>query len=70
LDVGATEYVRGVFLKKRCEGSSVLLVSEEIDELLSLCDRIIVMYGGRIVGEMEAENADIEKIGLMMAGVR
>jgi len=70
LDVGATEYVRRLFLKMREAGSGVLLISEELDELLSVCDRIFVMHEGRIVGEAEAGKADVERIGLMMAGIK
>lgn len=70
LDVGSTEYVRKLLLKRRNEGSAILLISEDLDEVLALSDRIAVMFEGEIVGEAEAEIANIEKIGLMMAGVR
>ncbi|MBI3741952.1 MAG: hypothetical protein HY257_09400, partial [Chloroflexi bacterium] len=48
----------------------ILLISEDLDEVLALSDRVAVMYEGEIVGETRAENADIEKIGLWMAGTR
>ncbi len=68
LDVGATEYVRSELLARRAAGSAVLLVSEDLDELLALADRLIVLYEGRIVGEMRTEDADLERLGLLMAG--
>ncbi|MFO1538877.1 MAG: ABC transporter ATP-binding protein [Chloroflexota bacterium] len=68
LDVGASEYVRGEILARRAAGAAILLVSEDLDELLTLSDRVIVLYEGRIVGEMPAEAADAEHLGLLMAG--
>ena len=68
LDVGATEYVRSQLLARRAAGSAVLLVSEDLDELLALADRLIVLYEGRIAGEMRAEDAERERLGLLMAG--
>ena len=68
LDIGATEYVRSELLARRDAGAAVLLVSEDLDELLALSDRLIVMYEGRIVGEMRAGEADPDRLGLLMAG--
>jgi simple sugar transport system ATP-binding protein len=68
LDVGATEYVRSELLARRQAGSAVLLVSEDLDELLALSDRVIVLYEGQLVGEMRAEEADPERLGMLMAG--
>jgi len=68
LDVGATEYVRSQLLARRAAGAAILLVSEDFDELLALSDRLIVMYEGRIVGEMAVADADVERIGMLMAG--
>ncbi len=68
LDVGATEYVRSQLLARRAAGAAMLLVSEDLDELLALSDRLIVMYEGRIVGEMAVADADVERIGMLMAG--
>ena len=70
LDVGATEAVHKLLVEQRDAGAAILLISEDLDELLSLSDRLMVMYEGRIVGDMETESSDIEKIGLMMAGVK
>jgi simple sugar transport system ATP-binding protein len=68
LDVGATEYVRSLLLKQREEGVATLMVSEDLDEILSLSDRIAVMYSGEIVGTFPASAANVEEIGLMMGG--
>ena len=68
LDVGATQEVRRVLIDHRDQGAGVLLVSEDLDELLMIADRIAVMFGGRIVGEFSQDNADSEEIGLMMGG--
>lgn len=69
LDVGATEHVRQLLLRQREEGAAVLLVSEDLDEILELSDRIAVMFRGRIMGVVDAAQADIEEIGAMMAGL-
>ncbi len=68
LDVGATEAVRRNILAERERGVGVLLITEDLDELLTLSDRIIVLFEGRIVGEMAAAGSDVEQIGLLMAG--
>jgi simple sugar transport system ATP-binding protein len=68
LDVGATEQVRNQILAERDAGIGVLLVSEDLDELLSLSDRILVLYEGEVVGEFQAEDATPEQLGLLMAG--
>ncbi|MFV2062604.1 MAG: ABC transporter ATP-binding protein [Chloroflexota bacterium] len=68
LDVGASEYVRGELLSRRREGAAILLMSEDLDELLALSDRIVVLYEGRVVGRMEAADADPEQLGMLMAG--
>ena len=68
LDVGATEYVREQLLARRAAGAAILLVSEDLDELFALADRLVVMYEGRIVGEMAVADADLEHLGMLMAG--
>jgi simple sugar transport system ATP-binding protein len=68
LDVGATEYVRGQLLAQRERGAAVLLISEDLDEILALADRIAVIYEGEIVGVVAAQDADVATLGLMMAG--
>ncbi|MGQ9599342.1 MAG: ABC transporter ATP-binding protein [Anaerolineae bacterium] len=68
LDVGATEFVYRRLIEERQNGKAILLISTELDEVLSLSDRIAVIYEGRIVGEMMAEEALVEEIGLLMTG--
>lgn len=68
LDIGATEWVQRKLLEQRQQGAAILLISEDLDELLAVSDRIAVMYEGRIMGIVVAEEADVEEIGLMMAG--
>ena len=68
LDVGAIETVHDYLRGAAAEGVGVLLISEDLDEILALADRVAVMYEGRIVGEVEAKTATVEEIGLMMAG--
>jgi len=68
LDVGATEYLRNQLLKRRREGGAVLLVSEDLDEIFELCDRIAVMFRGEFMGVLEADDQRLKDIGLMMAG--
>jgi len=70
LDVGATEYIYKELLKHRDRGAAVLLISTELEEILTLSDRIAVIFEGEILGIREAGEATIEEIGLMMAGVR
>jgi simple sugar transport system ATP-binding protein len=70
LDVSATEQIHTLLLQRRQEGAAILLVSEDLDEILALADRIAVMFSGEIVGMLEADGADRERIGLMMMGLR
>ena len=73
LDVGAIEGVQTLLLEQRSKGAAILLISEELDELIRLSDRIYVIYEGEIMGEMTEISGDettIEKIGLMMTGSR
>ncbi len=69
LDVGSIEYIHKRIIDKRDEGAAVLLVSNELDEIMSLSDRIAVMYKGRIIDTVNAEETDKEALGLLMAGV-
>jgi simple sugar transport system ATP-binding protein len=70
LDIGATEYVHSRLLEQRQAGTATLLISEDLDEILALSDRIVVIYEGEIMGEVARSEAVPEKLGLMMAGVR
>ncbi len=68
LDVGAIEFVHESLVKQRDADKAVLLVSLELDEVMNVSDRIVVIYEGRIVGDIQAKDADMESLGLMMAG--
>ena len=68
LDVGATEYVRQQILEQRKRGAAVLLISEDLEEILALSDRIAVIYEGEIVGILPAQEASPERLGLLMSG--
>ena len=70
LDVGATEYVRAKLLEQRQKGAAILLISEDLDEILELSDRIAVIYEGEIMGILTAAEANLERLGLLMSGVR
>ncbi len=67
VDIGAIEFIHGKLVAMRDAGCAVLLVSVELDEIMSLADRILVMFEGRIVGEVAAGEADERMLGLMMA---
>ncbi len=69
LDVGATAFVRGLLDDRRRNGCGILLISEDLDELRALADRIVVLYEGRIVLERPGQHADVTELGLAMAGV-
>ncbi len=70
LDVGSIEYIHSQIVKKRNDGTAVLLVSPELDEVMSLSDRIAVMFKGKFIAIMPAEEATREKLGLLMAGIQ
>ncbi len=70
LDVGAIESIQRLLLAQREEGTAILLISEELDELLTLSDRIAVLHEGEVMGIVNAEDADVKDIGLMMTGTK
>ncbi len=70
LDVGSIEYIHNRIVEKRDEGRAVLLVSTELDEIMSLADRIAVMYRGKIIDILPALEATKEGVGLLMAGIK
>lgn len=69
LDVGSIEYIHSQIIKMRDEGAAVIVVSAELDEIMGLADRIVVMFHGEIVGEMPAKEATKENLGLLMVGI-
>ena len=68
LDVGAIEGIQKLLLEQRSSGAAILLISEELDELLELSDRVAVIHNGELVGQMDASQADLNTIGMMMTG--
>ncbi len=70
LDVGAIEYIHSQIVAQRDAGKAVLLVSLELDEVMNLSDRILVMYEGEIVGEFDPKTTDVQTLGLYMAGAK
>lgn len=70
LDVGAIEYIHGQIVRQRDLGKAVLLVSLELDEVMNLSDRILVMYEGEIVGELDPKKTTYQELGLYMSGAK
>jgi len=70
LDVGAIEYIHGQLVAQRDAGKAILLVSLELDEVMNLSDRILVMYEGEIVGELDPKTTTVQELGLYMAGAK
>jgi len=70
VDVGAARYIHDRLLEQRDAGTAILIVSEDLDEVLSLSDRVLVMYEGEIIAEAKPQESTREALGLMMAGVR
>src|SRR4051794_38810458 len=68
LDVGAIESVHRLLMELRSQGSAIILISEELDEVLALSDRVEVLYEGRFVGSFASADADVGRIGLLMTG--
>ncbi|RUU51369.1 ATP-binding cassette domain-containing protein, partial [Mesorhizobium sp. M7A.T.Ca.TU.009.01.1.1] len=69
VDIGAQEAIHDEIMRQRAAGRAILLISVQLDELAALADRILVMFNGRIMGEVAGDEADEERIGMMMAGV-
>jgi simple sugar transport system ATP-binding protein len=70
VDVGSIEYIHSQILDMQNQGTAILLISSELSEVMSLSDRIIVMYKGEIIGEVDAKGASKEEVGLLMAGIK
>ena len=70
LDVGAIEFIHSQLVAERDAGKAVLLVSLELDEVMSLSDRILVLYEGEIVGEFDPKKITVQELGLYMAGAK
>jgi len=70
VDIGATEYIHEQLLEQRSAGLATLLISEDLDEVRALSDRIVVMFGGEVMGIVDSAETTVEQLGLMMAGER
>ena len=70
LDVGAIEYIHSQLVAQRDKGKAVLLVSLELDEVMDVSDRILVMYEGELVGQLDPKAVSVEELGLSMAGAK
>ncbi|MFN8531457.1 MAG: ABC transporter ATP-binding protein [Anaerolineae bacterium] len=70
VDIGATEYIHHRLLDERAKGTAILLISEDLDEILALSDRILVLYEGRVVGDVRRDEVDIRQLGALMAGAK
>ena len=68
LDVGATEYIHKQLIAQRDQGKAVLLISLELDEVMNISDRILVIYEGEIVGDLNPKEITVNELGLYMAG--
>ncbi|HMK09475.1 MAG TPA: ABC transporter ATP-binding protein [Anaerolineales bacterium] len=69
VDIGSTEYIHRRLVEQRARGTATLLISEDLDEVRNLSDRLAVLYEGRLMGILDREQATVERLGLMMAGV-
>jgi simple sugar transport system ATP-binding protein len=70
VDVGAAHYIHERLMEQRDAGTAILIVSEDLDEVLTLSDRVLVMFEGEIIAEAKPRESTREALGLMMAGVR
>lgn len=70
VDIGATEYIHNQLLQQRAAGLATLLISEDLDEVRALSDRIVVMFGGEVMGIVDSHETTVQELGLMMAGER
>ncbi len=70
VDIGATEYIHNQLLQQRAKGLATLLISEDLDEVKAMSDRIVVLFGGEVMGIVKSDDVTTEELGLMMAGER
>jgi simple sugar transport system ATP-binding protein len=70
VDIGATEAIHDLIDTQKRRGAAILLISEDLDELMALADRIVVLFGGRVIGDVPARTTSEQEIGLMMAGIQ
>ena len=70
LDIAATEYIRNLLIEMRNQGKAILLVSADLDEVLSLSDRMAIMYDGRFLDIVNPNEITEERLGLLMGGIK
>jgi general nucleoside transport system ATP-binding protein len=70
VDIGAAEYIHGRIMQARAGGAAIIVISEDLDELLALVDRVAVMFDGRIIDVLDRADATVERLGLLMGGVK
>jgi ABC-type uncharacterized transport system ATPase subunit len=70
VDIGASEYIHQQLLEQRAKGTAILLISEDLDEILALADRVVVIYEGQIVADLPREKVTVQQIGAFMAGTQ
>jgi simple sugar transport system ATP-binding protein len=68
VDIGAAEYIHRQLIEERSRGTAVLVISEDLDEVMIIADRIAVMFEGRLMGILDREDVTVEQVGLLMAG--
>ena len=68
VDIGAAEYIHAQLLQQRADGKAILLISEDLDEVLQLSDRVLVLLDGKEMGTVDRAHATVQEIGLMMTG--
>ena len=68
IDAGATQYIRNELIKLSNQGTSIIIISQDLDELIQLSNRIAVIYNGELSNSLETDSLDIKKIGLLMGG--
>ena len=69
IDVGSAQYIHERLIEQRDSGTAVLIISEDLDEVMAISDRVLVMYEGSVIGSADPHTSTREAIGLMMAGV-
>jgi len=68
VDIGAAEYIHRQLIEERSRGTAILVISEDLDEVMIIADRIAVMFEGRLIGILDREDVTVEQVGLLMAG--
>jgi simple sugar transport system ATP-binding protein len=68
VDIGAAEYIHRQLIEERSRGTAILVISEDLDEVMIIADRIAVMFEGRLMGILDREDVTVEQVGLLMAG--